>query len=111
MAATPHPEALSFACAVRSTATQSVSLANPTSAPWQIRPAISGDMFSGPEIFDVPANGKAAYAVTYRPLSMTAAGQPHEGSVFLGLPDGTGLLYRLQVRALWLSRSHVLITR
>ncbi len=44
----------------------------------------AGDVFSGAEILDVPPNGKGTYTVTYRPVSMTAQGQPHEGSLFIG---------------------------
>jgi hydrocephalus-inducing protein len=47
----------------------------------------------------VGSGGKAAYVVTYRPLNMTSSDQPHEGSVFFPIPDGTGLLYRLVGRA------------
>ena len=56
---------------------------------------ISNDFFSGAEFVDVPANNKSVYTLTYRPLTMTSADQPHEGSVFFPIPDGTGLLYKL----------------
>jgi hydrocephalus-inducing protein len=49
----------------------------------------------------VPAGGSAEYTLVYKPLTMTPAeGQPHEGSVFFPIPDGSGLLYKLygQVR-------------
>jgi hydrocephalus-inducing protein len=51
----------------------------------------------------VPAGGSAEYTLVYKPLTMTPAeGQPHEGSVFFPIPDGSGLLYKLygQVRLL-----------
>jgi hypothetical protein len=44
----------------------------------------------------VPAGGSADYTLVYKPLTMTTAeGQPHEGSVFFPIPDGSGLLYKL----------------
>ncbi len=51
--------------------------------------------WSGPEVLRVPANGKAEYAITYRPVTMSSTAAPHEGSVFFPIPDGSGLLYRL----------------
>lgn len=47
----------------------------------------------------MPPNSKAQYVVTFRPLSMSTPEQPHEGSVFFPIPDGSGLLYRLVGRA------------
>lgn len=55
--------------------------------------------WTGPEIVSVPANSSANYTLTFRPLTMSAASQPHEGSIFFPIPDGTGLLYRLEGRA------------
>lgn len=43
----------------------------------------------------VPAGGRAEYTLTYRPLTMSSSGAPHEGSVFFPIPDGSGLLYKL----------------
>lgn len=43
----------------------------------------------------MPANGRAEYPLTYRPLTMSRAGALHEGSAFFPIPDGSGLLYRL----------------
>lgn len=47
----------------------------------------------------MPANSSATYTLTFRPLTMSAAEQPHQGSVFFPIPDGTGLLYMLEGRA------------
>lgn len=47
----------------------------------------------------MPANSKATYTLTFRPLTMSTKEQPHEGSVFFPIPDGSGLLYRLVGRA------------
>jgi hypothetical protein len=47
-------------------------------------------------VAQVPAGGSAEYTLVYRPLTMTPGeGQPHEGSVFFPIPDGSGLLYKL----------------
>jgi hydrocephalus-inducing protein len=44
----------------------------------------------------VPAGGSAEYTLCYKPLTMTPSdAQPHEGSVFFPLPDGSGLLFVL----------------
>lgn len=58
----------------------------------------------------VPAGGSAEYTLVYKPLTMTPAeGQPHEGSVFFPIPDGSGLLYKLygQVRLRAVSRFNI----
>jgi hydrocephalus-inducing protein len=43
----------------------------------------------------VPAGGSADYPITYHPVTMASPSNPHEGSAFFPLPDGSGLLYRL----------------
>lgn len=96
---TPQPDPVQFACTVRATTTASIPLTNSSSSPWQLRPVITHDFFSGAEFIDVPAGGKASYTLTYRPLTMTRPDAPHEGSVFFPIPDGTGLLYRLVGKA------------
>jgi hydrocephalus-inducing protein len=81
---------------VRASVANSITLTNPSSSPWQLRPVIQHDYWSGPEFVSVPAGGKASYTITYQPMTMTAEGQLHEGSVFFPIPDGSGLLYKLQ---------------
>lgn len=147
---------------MRGAATASVELTNATGAPWQLRPVIQNDFWSGPDFVrvravaprnawhavlpwvapraasrangrtrtsasgaaprpltpplthtppaQVPANGSAEYPLTYRPLTMSRAGAPHEGSLFFPIPDGSGLLYRLlgtvgHAGSLWLTLS------
>lgn len=85
----------SFRCPVREKHEQSISLENKSSSKWSLRPTIQNEFFTGPEFIEVPAGSKASYPVTYRPLTMSSPGQPHEGSVFFPIPDGTGLLYKL----------------
>jgi hydrocephalus-inducing protein len=90
----PQPDSVNFSCAVRGSATQTLTLTNPTPTLWQLRPVLTNEYFSGPESVSVPANGKAPYIVSFKPLSMSSPEAPHEGSVFFPIPDGTGLLYR-----------------
>ncbi len=86
---------LDFKAAVRGSTTQNITLANPSITPWQLKPVIQNDYWSGPEVLTVPAGAEAAYAITYRPLSMSTPEKQHEGSVFFPIPDGSGLLYKL----------------
>jgi hydrocephalus-inducing protein len=89
-------EPVVFKCMVRSSTSKSIKLENHTSSNWQLRPVISNDFWSGAEFLQVPAGGSAEYSLLYKPLTMTQAeGQPHQGSVFFPLPDGSGLLYIL----------------
>lgn len=74
---------------------QNITVHNPSTSPWQLRPTIQNDYWSGPEFLSVPQGGQAEYVLTYNPLMMTAEGKPHVGSVFFPIPDGTGLLYYL----------------
>lgn len=94
-----QPDAVNFSCAVRASAVQNITLHNPSSSPWSLRLALQNEYFSGPELVEVPAGAKVTYAVTFKPLSMSTPDQPHEGSAFFPIPDGTGLLYRLIGRA------------
>lgn len=95
-ASEPTGEPVVFKCMVRSSTSKSIKLDNPTSSNWQLRPVISNDFWSGPEFLQVPAGGSAEYDLCYKPLTMTPAeGQPHQGTVFFPLPDGSGLQYVL----------------
>ena len=86
---------LDFKAAVRGSSSQSITLANPSVTAWQLRPVIQNDYWSGPEVLMVAAGAEAAYAITYRPLSMSTQEKQHEGSLFFPIPDGSGLLYKL----------------
>jgi hydrocephalus-inducing protein len=87
---------LKFACAVRGTAAQAVSVQNSSPATWQLKPVVQNAFWSGAETLKVPPNGTAEYKVEYRPLTMAEADKPHAGSLFFPLPDGSGLLYKLE---------------
>ena len=87
---------LTFRSAVRTPTQQSVSVSNPSSAPWRILPIVQDEQWSAPEVLEVPAGGKADFVVTYNPTSMTAEDAPHRGSVFFPLADGSAILYALE---------------
>ncbi|GAA6221266.1 hydrocephalus-inducing protein homolog [Lates japonicus] len=89
-------EVVNFVCPVRSSHTQTLPLVNPTNQRCSIRPIIEGAQWSAaPSVTFEPFQNKT-YEITYRPLTMTADGKKHMGSVFFSFPDGTGMLYSLQ---------------
>ncbi|KAL5112998.1 hypothetical protein TcWFU_009781 [Taenia crassiceps] len=89
-------EVVKFACAVRETDTQSVSLSNPTNSVWTVKPVFDGIEWSGKRVFEVLPKGSAGYAITYHPLTMTSADEVHKGSIFFPLPNGSGVKYHLE---------------
>jgi hydrocephalus-inducing protein len=91
---------LAFTCAVRSLTTQSITVQNGTPSSWQLKPVVKGPFWSGPEFLSVPSDDQAEYTVQFKPLEMTAKGSPLVGSVFFPIPDGSGLLYRLEGTAI-----------
>eukprot|EP00854_Cymbomonas_tetramitiformis_P000766 gene766-1240_t len=90
-----EPTVVNFKTSVRKTESKNITISNPTSASWSLRPTIDNDNWSGPEFFEVPANNKADYPVTYSPTTMAGESEPHTGSVFFPLQDGTAKLYKL----------------
>ncbi|KAG2489301.1 hypothetical protein HYH03_012133 [Edaphochlamys debaryana] len=99
IATAAQPEVVTLSCNVRASTSQAITISNPSSSAWSLRPVVQNDFFSGPESLAVAPNSKASYPITFRPLTMSTPDQPHEGSVFFPIPDGTGLLYRLVGRA------------
>lgn len=87
---------LNFQCRVRESASQQIVLKNPSSQHWTLKPKIDSSVWSGKELVMVPAYETVEYSLTYRPLSKTKEGDAHKGTVFFPIPDGTGLLYKLQ---------------
>ncbi len=87
---------IEFRTCVRGSATQELTLTNPSVTPWQLAPVVHNDTWSGPELLAVPAGGSAKYPITYRPLAMATADKPHEGSVFFPIPDGTAVQFSLR---------------
>jgi hydrocephalus-inducing protein len=98
--ATVEPESavLAFVTPVRQAQSKTITAQNKTSSPWLVRPVITNDLWSGAETFEVKAGSSGTYEVTYRPFKMTAD-TPHEGTVFLPFPDGSGMLYKLTGQA------------
>nr|XP_046249402.1 hydrocephalus-inducing protein homolog [Scatophagus argus] len=99
IAASTNKEVVHFVCPVRGSHTQNLHVLNPTNQHCSIRPVIEGEQWSAaPSLFLEPLQNKT-YEITYRPLTMTADGKTHQGSVFFPFPDGTGMLYSLQGNA------------
>ncbi|XP_029289106.1 hydrocephalus-inducing protein homolog [Cottoperca gobio] len=89
-------EVLNFVCPVRGSHTQTLHVFNPTNQHCSIRPVIEGEQWSAAPLLILTPFQNKTYETIYRPLSMTADGKKHLGSVFLSFPDGTGMLYSLQ---------------
>ena len=70
--------ALAFASAARVGETQEVELNNPTDAPWFLAPVLAGDDWKCAAEVEVPAKGKAAFPITYLPLTMTEDAEPQD---------------------------------
>eukprot|EP00775_Hariotina_reticulata_P008964 gene8964-9139_t len=85
---------------LQASTSKSIPLHNPSSSSWQLRPVIQNDFWSGAELLQIPAGASAEYQLVYKPLTMTPSETaPHVGSVFIPIPDGTGLLYKLYGQA------------
>ena len=99
--ATVEPESavMAFVTPVRQAQSKTITVSNKTTSQWLVRPVITNNLWSGAETFEVKAGASATYEVTYRPFKMTASDAPHEGTVFLPFPDGSGMLYRLTGQA------------
>ncbi|XP_076588631.1 hydrocephalus-inducing protein homolog [Chaetodon auriga] len=94
--ASTSSEVVNFVCPVRGSHIQTLPVFNPTNQHCSIRPVIEGEQWSAaPSVILEPHQNKL-YEITYQPLTMTADGKKHLGSVFFSFPDGTGMLYSLQ---------------
>lgn len=105
---TSQSQELNFNTIVRKATTQTVAIQNTEDKEWAINPTIStkdngNDYFTGKETFIIPPKSNGQYEVVYLPKTMTkkdgaddAVEQPHLGSVFFPLPNGTALLYNLK---------------
>ncbi|MEQ2247199.1 hypothetical protein ILYODFUR_006861 [Ilyodon furcidens] len=94
--ASTSKEVVNFACRVRSSQTQSLSITNPCSERCGIRPAIEGEQWSATLFLTFEPNQIKTFDITYRPLTMTPDGHKHLGSVFFSFPAGKGILFSLQ---------------
>ncbi|XP_071313817.1 hydrocephalus-inducing protein homolog isoform X2 [Trachinotus anak] len=94
--ASTSKEVVNFVCPVRGSHTQPLPMVNPTNQRCSIRPVIDGGQWSAVPCVTLEPLQHTTYEITYRPLTMTADGKKHLGSVFFSFPDGTGMLYSLQ---------------
>jgi hydrocephalus-inducing protein len=116
-ACVPQPESgthsLDFEARVRQTSSQTVTIENPTSEEWHLQPAHQHEFWTGKKTLEVPPMGEASYDIIFQPLSMTQPTaevraamvgggesgyqfrETHQGSVFFALPNGQGILYRV----------------
>ncbi|XP_031731518.1 hydrocephalus-inducing protein homolog isoform X1 [Anarrhichthys ocellatus] len=94
--ASTSKEMVNFVCPVRGSHSQTLPVFNPTNQHCSIRPVVEGEQWSAASSVILEPLQNKTYKITYRPLSITADGKKHLGSVFFSFPDGTGMLYSLQ---------------
>lgn len=89
---------------MRKTAKNVASIQNTEDKEWIINPTISTEsdacsgFFIGKPTLVVPPKQTVQYEIVYNPKTMTKKNdqnEPHKGSLFFPLPNGTALLYRL----------------
>ncbi len=64
---------LQFTTRVRRSQVQEVTITNPTSSRWELKPRLENPFWHGDSRIVVPAEGSVQYTLTYRPLTMTNA--------------------------------------
>ena len=86
---------------VRETRVQKVQVKNPSAVKWRVQPSlsttaeVSKNYWTGASVLEIPPGGTVDYEIAYTPLTMTAPENPHQGSLFFPLPDGTALVFNL----------------
>lgn len=85
---------LTFQCRVRESTSQTITLKNPSSQHWTLKPKIDESVWTGKELVMVPAYETVEYTLVYKPLNKTQEGDL--GTIFFPIPDGSGILYKLQ---------------
>lgn len=90
-------DTLKFSTPARTPESKSITLTNKTNSYWHISPIIENEAWLGPEIIDIEPGQSKTYDLTFCPMDSVGNGEGgrHEGSLFFPLPDGTGILYRL----------------
>ncbi|KAJ3206444.1 hypothetical protein HDU82_004517 [Entophlyctis luteolus] len=96
----PQPiqnDIIKFSTPVRQSDVKGIKIENKTSTLWHIRPIIENENWSGAENIDIEPGQSKVYDVVFTPMETMGAGDGgrHEGSIFFPLPDGSGLLYKL----------------
>eukprot|EP01038_Epipyxis_sp_PR26KG_P004323 gene4323-6124_t len=88
-------QSLSFVSLARKNDVKSIKINNPTDKDWYLSPALDGIHWKIHHELKVPAKASIDCTITYYPLTMAGKETPHSGSLFIALPDGTALLYKL----------------
>eukprot|EP00931_Biecheleriopsis_adriatica_P045665 TRINITY_DN2614_c0_g1_i1.p1 TRINITY_DN2614_c0_g1~~TRINITY_DN2614_c0_g1_i1.p1 ORF type:complete len:5069 (-),score=1280.39 TRINITY_DN2614_c0_g1_i1:105-14627(-) len=109
---------LEFSTQVRTKTQNSFTITNSSETDWKLMPQVATQEPPGTSYFScdkeilVPAGQTATVQVYYTPLTMTSedavnsptSGKPrsskHQGTVFLGTPDGSAVCYQLEGEAL-----------
>jgi hypothetical protein len=96
----PQPisaEVLKFSTPVRVPESKGIPVTNRSNISWHISPIIDNSFWTGQEFLDIEPGQTKTYDIVFNPLETVGTGEggKHEGSIFFPLPDGTGMLYRL----------------
>eukprot|EP00743_Colponemidia_sp_Colp-15_P004699 GILK01005063.1.p1 GENE.GILK01005063.1~~GILK01005063.1.p1 ORF type:complete len:857 (-),score=69.85 GILK01005063.1:123-2435(-) len=93
----PLTDVLNFQCRVRESTVQRITIKNDSMENWTLRPTISNPVWNVPDTIVVRSRDVAECPITYSPLVLTKnrAEGNDSGSLFIGLPTGNALLYRL----------------
>ncbi|CCI45136.1 unnamed protein product [Albugo candida] len=102
---------LNFESRVREKSSKTATIENKTKEAWNLIPVLQGDQWSCQENVIVPAGGAGILNIVYHPISMTQHSEnpneeknhdadleldkQHEGSLFVAIPNGTALSYKL----------------
>jgi hydrocephalus-inducing protein len=76
---------------VRTRATQSVVLKNPTNTAWVLHPSFDHQFWSGAASIEVPPRQQVPYELVYTPLTTAE----HRATLFVPLPNGQASVFRL----------------
>jgi len=95
-------QVFTFGTQVRNTEVQKIPIKNTGSTMWRVKPTIDNDYWSGEDMIEIPGGQSKDYMLSFHPLAMTdgesedESKHKHKGSIFIPLPDGTALLYKLE---------------
>ncbi|KAG8344280.1 Hydin [Trypanosoma vivax] len=85
---------LQFSCVVRTTVTKTVSIENPSSSVWTLRPTVDNRIWSTPKILTVNPKSHVQLPITYSPFIQTK--EKDMGKLFLPLPSGDARVFQLE---------------
>ncbi|RKP17692.1 hypothetical protein ROZALSC1DRAFT_23958, partial [Rozella allomycis CSF55] len=92
---TIQSEVLKFSTAVRESDVKQIPLTNKYPFTWMVKPVIDNEFWSCLESLEIESGQTKQLEIVYKPLQMTNDEHKHEGSIFIPLPDGSGMLFRL----------------